>query len=214
MTAAHIVLGAPSTKHFTIEKFNEEDLFIGVDRGALILLEAGIEPNLAIGDFDSVSEEEFQRIEKSAGQVKQFDSEKDDTDTELAIKIAQEQYNPDEFLFYNWIGGRMDHLISLIFIIFQPRYYGIIDQMKFINKKNTISFYKPGSYRLLKEEDKKYLSFIGMTSLEKLSLSQVKYPLKDIDYDYPKALVSNEFIGEEAYFSFEKGILAVVQAAD
>ena len=61
-----------------------------------------------------------------------------------------------------------------------------------------------------------YLSFIGMTPIEKLTLTGVVYPLNGKDYDYPIALVSNEFEESKAelHFSFESGLLAVIQSAD
>ena len=44
-------------------------IWVGVDRGVYTLLEAGIKPSIAFGDFDSVSEEEFQIIEKEVDQL-------------------------------------------------------------------------------------------------------------------------------------------------
>ena len=39
------------------------DLLIGVDRGALLLLELGFKPDLAIGDFDSLKADELAWVE-------------------------------------------------------------------------------------------------------------------------------------------------------
>ena len=42
----------------------EETIFIGADRGALHLLAKGIIPNEIIGDFDSLTKEEFQLVKQ------------------------------------------------------------------------------------------------------------------------------------------------------
>ena len=42
----------------------DEIIFIGADRGAIHLLENGIIPNEIIGDFDSLSEEEFHYLKQ------------------------------------------------------------------------------------------------------------------------------------------------------
>lgn len=73
----------------TIDSFQMDfDLFIGVDGGSLFLIEQGICPDLAVGDFDSVSEEELALICSQSKEVLQAQPEKDDTDLELAVKVV------------------------------------------------------------------------------------------------------------------------------
>ena len=44
----------------------EFDIFVGVDRGSLFLLENHLPLDFAVGDFDSVSKDELQRIKTKA----------------------------------------------------------------------------------------------------------------------------------------------------
>ena len=53
-----------------------------------------------------------------------------------------------------------------------------------------------------------------MSPLKKLTLKDVKYPLEAIDYPYPIALISNAFEKNRMNFSFDEGILAVIQSSD
>ncbi|HAJ54719.1 MAG TPA: thiamine diphosphokinase, partial [Lactobacillus sp.] len=62
--------------------------WIGVDRGTLRLVKAGIKPVLAVGDFDSLTASEFQLVRERVQKIEQVPSAKDDTDTELAVKAA------------------------------------------------------------------------------------------------------------------------------
>ena len=53
--------GGPRNELMSFQPFyhNENIAFIGADRGAMTLLEMDVELNAAVGDFDSLTSEEF-----------------------------------------------------------------------------------------------------------------------------------------------------------
>lgn len=53
-----------------------------------LLFEAGIIPQEAFGDFDSITEEELMQIQKAAPALHVYQAEKDYTDLELALDWA------------------------------------------------------------------------------------------------------------------------------
>ena len=63
----HIVAGGPFAYIPPLDhEASEEDiLWVGVDRGTLFLLEHGIVPDRAFGDFDSVTEEELHELKRN-----------------------------------------------------------------------------------------------------------------------------------------------------
>lgn len=61
------------------------DKYIGIDRGALFLLQHQRPVDLAIGDFDSLTAAELQAVKQQVKTVIQAPAEKDDTDTQLAL---------------------------------------------------------------------------------------------------------------------------------
>ncbi|NLB98294.1 thiamine diphosphokinase [Jeotgalibaca porci] len=193
---------------------DRETLLIGVDGGALSLLEMGMTPDIAIGDFDSVSSGDLNRIEEKVSTVVKLPTEKDLTDTEAALEYVKEHLDVQEIEMHGLFGGRVDHMLNNLWLAFHPAYQSIIEKIVMKAEKNTVRFYKPGRHIVKKETDKKYLSFIGMTPLEKLTLMDVKYPLREETYDSPVALVSNEFLNEEMTFTFTRGLMAVVQSRD
>ncbi|MGO4182733.1 thiamine diphosphokinase, partial [Paenibacillus sp. TAF43_2] len=66
-----------------------DDLLIGADSGARFLIKNGRRPDISIGDFDSVSEEDLLEIRKNSGQTIACDPiDKNYTDTEMAIRLA------------------------------------------------------------------------------------------------------------------------------
>lgn len=217
MDQVNIMVGGPEsslpTDIYKVSK-NEKSLWIGVDHGAIRLVKNGIIPFLAIGDFDSVSEAEWTLLKEEVKDVRSFPSEKDDTDTELAIQLALELFPEAEIAVYGATAGRMDHLLSNLLLVFQPRFKKHASKIHLYDHVNSLSFYLPGNYTIAQEADKNYVAFICMTPVKKLSLVDLKYPLDKVDFDYPISLASNEFIGQNASFSFTEGLIAVVQSKD
>lgn len=209
----HIILGAP--KEGMIKSLiQSEGVVIGVDRGALIAVEEGIELDIALGDFDSVSKNEKLKIKKYAGEILGFLSDKDDTDGELALLYVLDNIEAANIYLYNWYGGRVDHFYSLLMLVLQKRFLPLVSKIKFIAENNYISYYLTGEHIVRKLKNMKYLSFILLSSVERLTLNGVKYPLREVNFDSSRALISNEFLNEKASFSFEKGIVAVIQSRD
>lgn len=212
MQNVHIVLGAPK-----IEKIKplliEEGLVIGVDRGALFAVEEGIKLDIAMGDFDSITDYEKKTIQKYSKKMLE-DPNQELTDAEMALHYANDSLEAENIYIYNWYGGRVDHLYSLLLLVLQENLYDLIPKIHFISKENYISYYLPGAYKINKANQMEYLSFILLTKIKRLTIENVKYPLSKKNYNHPLALVSNEFINEEAFFSFTEGIIAVVQSRD
>lgn len=209
----HIILAAPK-----IEKIQpllqSEGFVIGVDKGALIAVKEKIPLDVALGDFDSIVESEQRQVVAHADKVLSYQADKDDTDAELALAYVQEYIEPRTIYVYNWQGGRADHLYSLFMLVLQDRFLSIVSKIRFISKNNEISYYQAGDYRLTKKTEMDYLSFIILTQAKNITLKNVKYPLVAVDYQSPRALISNEFLGQSASLSFESGVIAAIQSRD
>lgn len=211
----NILVGGPKEQWPTeLVLGHVEGPWIGVDRGALRLVQLGITPELSIGDFDSMTEAEFNLVAQHSNQIKTANPEKDDTDTELALREAIAGFTFDKVMIYGATGGRIDHLLANLFFIFREPFNQMFEKICLIDKQNSIRFFKPGSYNLVKEANKKYLAFIPLTPVKKLSLVDEKYTLKQVDFLNPVSLASNEFVGETGKFSFESGVVAVIQSRD
>lgn len=213
MQDVHIILAAPKESEIKA-LIHSEGLVIGVDGGAFIAVEEDINLDIALGDFDSVNDSEHSAVKNHANKIYTFPSEKDDTDTELALIYVLENIETDKIYLYNWYGGRLDHLYSLQMLVLQERFHSLIPKIHFVGDHNFVSYYLPGEYQISKKDQMDYLSFILITKVRKLTLSGVKYSLEEVDYPLPRALISNEFLTKEAQLSFEKGIIAVIQSQD
>jgi thiamine pyrophosphokinase len=192
--------------------FTTFDAIIGIDRGNWFLLEAGVQPDIAIGDFDSLTDAERARVFDAIPDYHQSPAEKDDTDTQLALSTAFDRYPDAQVTVIGASGGRLDHLMANLYLGLEPRFVGRDIILR--DKQNTMVYRGPGRHRITKEVGMRYLAFVGLTPVEGLSIQAAKYDLSPTDYAYPVALVSNEFLTDSVDLTISSGIVAVIQSKD
>lgn len=213
MTVIAIVAGGPSINVPNLTPYVEEvSEWIGADYGALTLINEGIVPDLAIGDFDSISDHQNEVVKSSSITYDKFPSEKDETDLELAISKAIKK-KPDKILLFGVTGGRMDHgmvNIQLLYKLIEENIRGII-----IDKSNWIEMYKPGTYRI-EEGIYTNISFLPFSKqVIGITLEGFYYNLSNRDISWGSTLcISNKLISKKGTFYFEKGILLVIKSRD
>lgn len=193
----------------------EGTVWLGVDRGVFILLSLKIKPTIAFGDFDSVTEEEYQLIQSEMENINVYNPEKDETDMELALNWAIEQ-KPEKIRIFGATGGRMDHFLANIQLLIKPILESRKVLIEIIDKNNIIYGRGPGTYSIKRVADKKYVSFIPIThEVKNLTLEGFKYPLTNRHISTGSTLcISNELIYDDGTFSFSEGILMVVRSSD
>jgi len=212
----NIVAGGPENLLPDLKKYNESHcIWVGVDRGVYTLLTNNINPMVAFGDFDSVSTEELTFIRKAVKELKQFKPEKDETDMELALNWALEQ-KCDKIQIFGATGGRLDHFFANVQLLASPLLSGVNTEISLIDHQNLIFLKSPGSYKIEKIVDKKYISFVPISlHITDLSLKGFKYPLNNRNISIGSTLcISNELIGDYGTFSFSEGILLVIRSSD
>lgn len=188
--------------------------YVGIDRGALYLLERGLPLHLAVGDFDSLNEDERRHVFAAAEQVQQSHPEKDDTDTQLGLSAVFTTDPTAQVTLIGATGGRLDHLLANLWLGLEPRFQPFLRQIRLADRQNVLSYYGPGSYEIQREEEMKYLAYCCLTPVKDLTLTQSKYLLDRHQVPVPTSFASNEFVTERAGFSFTEGIIAVIQSRD
>ncbi|CAK8054216.1 thiamine diphosphokinase [Eupransor demetentiae] len=194
--------------------FSKKGPWIGADRGAYYLLKKGITPALVVGDFDSLSSEEFDFVQSKiqAAEIEQVPTRKDFTDTQLALRHAVEM-PVDLINVYGATGGRIDHLLSNLWLPVEPDLQASAEKIRFIDCQNVVSYLLPGHKTVRKLAGMKYLGFMALGLVENLDIPDAEYPLTS-KVNWPKMWSSNEFVGELVHVSFSSGILMVTQSKD
>lgn len=209
-----LLVAGGSRESWPLLDFSAYDSFVGVDRGGLLLLEEGLPLTLAVGDFDSLSKEERRQVEEQAESVRTSPAEKDDTDTQLALEETFKLFPKAVVTIVGATGGRLDHFLANMWLPMEPRFQPFVRQITLKDTQNTISYYLPGEYTVTREADKKYLAYCCLTPVENLTLKDSKYLLDQQQVLVPTSYASNEFVGDTADFSFDSGMIAVIQSKD
>lgn len=97
----------------TETEFDQDILIIAADAGARRLIQAGYLPDIAVGDFDSLSADELAFLLQSGCDVRKHPCAKNETDTQLAADIAIAA-GAKEITIFGGIGGRLDHSLANI----------------------------------------------------------------------------------------------------
>ena len=198
----------------TIDSFQMDfDLFIGVDRGSLLLIEQGICPDLAVGDFDSVSEKELALICSQSKEVLQVQPEKDDTDLELAVKAAFARYPQAQVTIFGAFGGRLDHTLANIFLPSNPEITPYMQQIRLCNAQNELRYCPQGRHEIKPVAGMNYLAFMPADD-SRLTIEGAKYPLNESNYFFKKVYASNEFIDEPVFLECQSGYVIVIYSKD
>ena len=176
------------------------DKIIAVDAGLEAVKALGLEPDMIVGDFDTVKPEVlayYRRMEHIVWDTHQ--PEKDETDTELALLKAQAT-GCTEVVVLGATGGRMDHMLGNIHLLFPCLQKGI--EAYILDSQNRI-------YLIDKERTFNRREIWGIT------LTGFKYPLHEKDIEIGTSLcISNELQGEEGAITFTDGVLIVVESHD
>ena len=187
---------------------------IAGDRGLEALYKLKIIPNHVVGDFDSVSAEILEFYKKQSQiTFHTFNSEKDNTDTDIALQLAI-GLKSSRITIMGALGKRMDHALANIHILKDALEANIPCQI--LDEHNRIYLINK---EMTLEKDKvfgKYVSLIPLTStVEGLTLTGFKYHLNDYTLAIGTSLgISNEIIGDIAHIEMKNGILIVIESKD
>ena len=88
-----------------------DDYIICADGGTRHALALDLQPNLIVGDMDSLKKGQWQKLEEIGIPIELYPHDKNETDLELAIMRAIE-LEPKEILVIAALGGRLDHTLG------------------------------------------------------------------------------------------------------
>lgn len=87
------------------------DLIVAADSGLELALSAGLFPDLVVGDMDSLSDKTL--LDRfPPGRVVTFPRDKDETDTEIGLRMLLER-GCEDVTIAGGAGGRIDHLLGI-----------------------------------------------------------------------------------------------------
>lgn len=197
---------------WALEEIKVEDVVYGADRGAHFLVTHKINPDLAIGDFDSVSQEELNYITSQSVQTITCDPiYKDFTDTEMAFEHALLQ-KPDEIVLIGALGSRFDHSLANVHLLRKAQEREIACTI--VDEKNEIILTTEQATIVKKQFNNVSLLPLSM-EVTGITLQGFQYPLHDATLRIGQSLgISNVLEGEVGHISISSGLLLIIQSKD
>ena len=206
-----------NARHFAAQDF---DVVVAVDRGFATCQAQGIEPDVVVGDFDSLG------YVPSGIDVQEHSSVKDESDMELALRLASNR-GCDEMLVYGALSDRLDHTLANLqlmaglagrgkrvagiggdfAVVALTAGEGCIDEVSFAAFDPAML--DAGAYG-------RFVSVFAMGGdARAVSEHGLRYSLEGATLPCMQSLgLSNEFTGEQAVIRVQDGVLLVTFSID
>lgn len=196
-----------------IAEIEANQLIIACDQGAARLLQHHVVPHHCVGDFDSLSQQDFQLLQELSTIIERFPPEKDYTDTELALNWAFQQV-PERITIFAGIGTRLDHSLANLYLLVQGYEKKIPTFLRTLHSEATVL--GPGEYQLQRREQFPFISFLPVTpTVEGVDLEGFRYPLSQATFRLGETLgISNELIDKTGTLRFQTGYLFAIFSRD
>ena len=159
-----ISIGGNSTSNILSIESNFDEI-IAVDSGVEHLFKLSLDPNTLIGDLDSISEKSLDKIKKNGVDIIAFNSNKDQTDFELALNYLE---GVDKSIIYIIGGesGEIDHLLSIFLLIPSKSFFENIiwvygDKKIIFRQKLKLNVKKMSKFSIIPLSDLSNLSIDG-----------------------------------------------------
>ena len=212
-TRRAIILTGGRLGGWALEEILPGDYLIGADSGADYLVQHGIAPDLALGDFDSVPANRLPLLRESAAEWLAVDAvAKDCTDTEMAVRQALDRgYNTIRIA--GGLGTRFDHSLANVHLLRLALVKGCEAVM--IDSHNEIRLCNH-KCRIQADSRYPYVSLLPLTSIVRgVTLTGFQYPLQQATIEIGQSVgISNVLIAPVGTVELAEGELLVIRSRD
>ncbi len=211
-TGTCIIIGAGDLTVGSLPYNADKDYVIAADGGLMYCGMLELEPDLVLGDFDSLDSEYAEAVEtikiKNPEKVVTLPIEKDDTDMLAAVKHGL-KLGYRSFRLYGANGGRLEHTIANIQIL------------KYLKERDAVGYIMDGTGMILLAQNETITfrdtmeGYVNVFSLNEkahgVTIRGLKYELEDVTLTNAMPLgISNEFTGATSEISVKDGTLLII----
>jgi thiamine pyrophosphokinase len=183
------------------------DLVVCADGGVSNALALGLQPQVVVGDLDSLNESLRSRLEKMHCQFIVHPACKDETDLELALYYAIE-HGVDEILILGALGGRIDQTLANVLLLALPELRSV--QARILDGRQEVFLIRDEA--LVEGQVGDTLSLLPLTEqVTGIYTEGLEYPLENGTlYLGPTRGVSNALTASQARVRVGQGLLLAV----
>lgn len=211
MSAVIICNGSIIDYSYYKKYFRNAPFIICADGGARHLKMLGVKPDILLGDFDSISNEDLDYYKSLGVELLKYPPEKDMTDTDIAVSTAVDLGYKD-IIIIGGMGTRFDHSLANVFLLKGMLDIGIRGCV--VNEYNEI--YLIDDKIKIDSEIGFKLSLIPISeTVEGITSTGLYYQLNGDTIKIGESRgVSNEFAAGTSEISIKSGLLLVIKSKD
>ncbi len=183
-------------------------LIIAADGGLNHIVRLDLRPDMIIGDLDSAQPVQLQQARAHGVEVKQFPTDKDETDLELAL-IAAVRHDCDPIRIIGAVGDRLDQTLGNVYLLALTELVG--RDVRMVNGKQTICLARPGETHVTGQPGDT-LSLLPISGdVSGIVTEGLQYPLNGETLRFgPARGMSNVVLTTSARIKFKDGLLLLV----
>lgn len=202
----------------TILRQNGKSFIIGVDKGLEILEQLNMEPDLAIGDFDSACNGVRAKYVTGPDAALRYDCivlnpQKDYTDTHAAVAEAIRR-GAGRIVLLGATGTRLDHTLANLELLFVCLKAGV--QAELLDMHNRIRLIQREAVLYKKELYGPFVSLLPATeTVRDITLKGFQYDVCNLSIRKGETIgISNELREEEGHITIGEGCLYIMETKD
>ncbi len=182
------------------------DKTIAVDSGASHCISLKLTPDFLIGDFDSIDPKLFAKLQKQKVKTLRYPTDKDKTDTDLAIELAIREGAKKITILAGAEGDRIDHILGNIFNLQKYK-----TPIFFVSQNQILWLMRGPKKEKIYGQKGDQLSIISLSEIKNIKTSGLKYPLVNDDIEPNSAFGNlNELTQNTATIEFKNGTLLLI----
>lgn len=188
---------------------DKNTFLVAVDGGLRHLLAIQRQPDLLIGDLDSVTPAQMETLTQAGVEIQRFPVEKDETDLELALlETARRGYKSIQLI--GALGGRTDQMLANLFLLLLPELAGL--SVRLVEEQEEIFIIR--AQMQITGQPGDTLSLIPFAGCaEGVSTSGLRYPLvnETLHPEHSRG-ISNQMQDSEALVTLTSGTLLCIHS--
>lgn len=196
-----------------LEIIRPGDRLIAADGGARNCRALGLLPEVVVGDLDSISEEERERLLELGTRILAHPRNKDQTDLELALRYAVEN-GAGEILLLGLLGGRLDQTLANLLLLALPDWSSA--RLAVVDGPDTAYLLRDGESVELRGRPGELVSLLPLSPLVLgITVENLRWPLLSAELQFGSTHgISNELVAASARVRIGAGKLLVVHRSE
>ena len=184
------------------------DLIIAADGGTHNCLTCNVIPQVVVGDMDSVEPDTLAGLESRGVEIKPHPSRKNETDLELALKVALDR-KASEIVILGALGNRWDMSLSNVLVLAAPFLKSV--KTRILDDRQEITCLRGGQKAEFKGRTGDLLSLLSLQNpAGGITLNGLEYPLENATLPVGSTRgISNVFASSTAEVEIRTGSLLV-----